>query len=173
MTQAITTGPSINSPPICTDDGPQVVYQDRPQLLFANCTDPDDDNLTYTAGAAPGHGTSATSNDGVVYTADSDWLGEDHVPFTVSDGHGGSTAGQVQVNVNSPEPPTCFQGPIAVSVRPGRSVDLELACCEPPERPADLLPHRPVEGHARRVRRDRRRHLHRRTPAPPAPTRSR
>ena len=43
--------------------------------LFANCTDPDDDNLTYTAGAAPGHGTSATSDDGVVYTADSDWLG--------------------------------------------------------------------------------------------------
>ena len=55
VTQAITTGPSINSPPICTaDDGPQVVYQDRPQLLFANCTNPDDDNLTYTASATPG-----------------------------------------------------------------------------------------------------------------------
>ncbi len=146
VTQAITTGPSINSPPVCTDDGPQVVYQDRPQLLFANCTDPDDDNLTYTAGAAPGHGTSATSADGVVYTADSDWLGEDHVPFTVSDGHGGSTAGQVQVNVNAPEPPTCFQGPIAVSVRPGRSVDLELACWSPQNDPQTYSHSAPSKG---------------------------
>ena len=94
----------------------------------------------------PATARARRATDGVVYTADSDWLGEDHVPFTVSDGHGGSTPGQIQVNVNSPEPPTCFQGPIAVSVRPGRSVDLELACWSPQNDPQTYSHSAPSKG---------------------------
>ena len=54
---------------------PQIVYSGRPALLFPNCTDADDDQLTYAAGAEPGHGTSAASDGELIYTADSDWLG--------------------------------------------------------------------------------------------------
>ena len=138
VTQPITTGAAINLAPVCDDRNfgfRQTVYSGRPAALFPFCTDADGDQITYAAGADPAHGTSSASNGELSYTADTGYVGFDDVPYTASDGHGGSDGGSSAVDVHAPEPPACFQGPIAASVRPGQTVPLQLACFSPQNDP--------------------------------------
>ncbi len=133
VTQAVSTGAAINHAPECDASAftREYVYSDRARELPIPCTDVDDDPITYAAGASPEHGVSATDQGLVVYTAEPDYIGFDEIPFTASDGHGGATGASFPVYVQPPEAPNCLQGPIAKSVRPGKTVQLELACINP------------------------------------------
>jgi hypothetical protein len=148
VTQSITTGPAINHTPVCDETGftPQTVFADRTRELAIGCTDLDDDPIAFAAGAAPEHGTSATSFGQVTYTADAAYTGLDSVPFVASDGHGGSVSASFPVDVRSPEAPSCIQGELAPSVRPGKSVRLELACANPQEDPQTYSATAPAKG---------------------------
>ena len=53
------------------------------------------------------------------------------MPFTASDGHGGSVDGSWPVEVAPPEAPDCNDAPIQVTVRPGSKVSLPLSCFNP------------------------------------------
>jgi len=131
VTQQIITGGTANNAPDCEDFGPEDVYAGHDATLFPSCTDLDGDSLTYGTGAAPAHGTSSVVGNHLHYTAAGGYTGPDSVPFTVSDGHGGTTNSHVEVTVNAPQAPSCFQGPIAVTMRPGTSTDLQLDCFDP------------------------------------------
>ena len=129
VTQTITIGSAVDNDPVCEPSGPATVYAGRPTALFPFCSDPDGDELTYAAGAHPEHGTSSTSGNHLVYTADTGYIGADAVPFTVSDGHGGSATASQPVQVHAPEAPTC--NPVTLTARPGTSRSIQLACSNP------------------------------------------
>ncbi len=132
VTQAITTGSSANNDPVCQAFGaPTTVYAGHAASLFPFCTDPDGDALSFAAGATPAHGTSSASGGGLSYTGNAGYSGPDTVPFTVTDGHGGSTSGTIDVDVHQPQPPACSQGPIHVNARPGDTADVQLSCSNP------------------------------------------
>ena len=148
VTQVIATGTAINHAPVCDIDDldRETVFSDRPAELGIFCTDLDEDPISYSAGAAPDHGASETGDGRVVYTAEEGYIGFDEVPFSASDGHGGTTGGSFPVNVHAPEAPNCFQGEIAKSVRPGSSVWLELACSTPQGDPQTYSATTPSKG---------------------------
>ena len=134
VTQAITTGAAINHAP----DLRRERVHPRVRLLGparASSRSPAPTSTTTRSPTPPAHrpehGTSTTDDGLVVYTAEPDYIGFDEVPFTASDGHGGTTGASFPVNVQPPEAPNCLQGPIAKSVRPGKTVRLELACINP------------------------------------------
>ena len=131
VTQQITTGSAANNAPNCQNTGTESVYAGHAQSLFTFCTDLDHDPLTYSVGSPPAHGTSSIVANHLRYTANGGYTGPDSVPFSVSDGHGGTTPGHVDVDVLAPEVPTCFQGPITLTMRPGSSTDLQLDCFDP------------------------------------------
>eukprot|EP00456_Euglypha_rotunda_P090870 TRINITY_DN95315_c0_g1_i1.p1 TRINITY_DN95315_c0_g1~~TRINITY_DN95315_c0_g1_i1.p1 ORF type:complete len:175 (-),score=18.84 TRINITY_DN95315_c0_g1_i1:10-483(-) len=63
-------------------------------------TDVDGDVLTYTAGAAPAHGTVVVNPNGTyTYTPDPNYNGADHFTILVDDGHGGLIALPVNITV--------------------------------------------------------------------------
>lgn len=69
---------------------------------LSNDSDPDSDTLSVTAVAsAPSHGT-AVRNSGtqVTYTPTTGYSGPDNFTYTVSDGHGNTSAGTVNVTVS-------------------------------------------------------------------------
>ena len=164
VTQQITTGSAINHAPVCDDTNfgfRQTVYSGRPAALFPFCSDADGDQVSYAAGAHPAHGTSSASNGELSYTADTGYVGFDDVPYTASDGHGGSDSGSYPVDV---------QAPAAAHVQPGsdhghRAARQDRAAAalllQPAERSADVLPHRRVQGHAGQLQLVRPRRLHR------------
>ncbi|WP_425100643.1 Ig-like domain-containing protein [Tropicibacter sp. S64] len=66
----------------------------------ANDTDPDGDPLTVTAVGTPTNGTAVLNGDGTVtYTPNTDFVGTDVIPYTVTDGNGGTDTGQIIVTV--------------------------------------------------------------------------
>ncbi|MEA2312497.1 MAG: large repetitive protein, partial [Solirubrobacteraceae bacterium] len=148
VTQQITTGPNVNHAPDCSSTFPDTVYSGRPSELGIFCEDADFDPIQFTAGAKPAHGTSSTSADhAVVYLADTGYTGPDAVPFGADDGHGGTTTGSWPVDVAAPQAPSCFQGPIADSVRPGGHVTLQLECSSPQDDPQSYAaPTAPSKG---------------------------
>ena len=122
-------------------------YSGRPRQIFVFCGDPDDDEVTLAVGAAPEHGTSSAGNGFITYTPAAGYLGPDAVPFTASDGHGGTFTGEIPIDVRAPEAPTCTQGPIAETVRPGGTVSLTLFCFSPQGDPQTLsTPVAPAKG---------------------------
>ncbi|MFL5757664.1 MAG: Ig-like domain-containing protein, partial [Chloroflexota bacterium] len=135
VVQAITTG-NVNNPPVCDESGGATqVYAGRPGRLFPSCFDLDQDSLTYTAPTQPAHGTSSVSNNQLTYLAGAGYTGTDSVPYTAADGHGGSASSAIPVDVFAPERPTCVQGPITATVRPGGATTLELDCFSPQDDP--------------------------------------
>ena len=136
VSQQITTGAAVNHAPVCEDGSfRQTVYSGRPAALFPFCSDADNDQLTFAAGAKPVHGTSSASNGELNYTADTGYVGFDDVPYTASDGHGGSAGGSYAVDVHAPQRPGCVQGTLAATVRPGKTVSLQLNCFSPQDDP--------------------------------------
>jgi len=79
-----------------TEDTPLVI---TPTTLLGNDTDADNDSLTITSVQGATHGTVALSNGNVVFTPAANYNGPATFTYTVSDGHGGTTTGTVNVNV--------------------------------------------------------------------------
>jgi len=70
--------------------------------LTGNDIDVDGDSLTITAVGDAGHGQVILNADGTVtYTADANYNGADSFTYTISDGHGGSDTGTVNVGVQA------------------------------------------------------------------------
>jgi outer membrane protein OmpA-like peptidoglycan-associated protein len=70
--------------------------------VLANDSDPDGDALVVTAVGAAAHGSVALNPNGVIrYTMSSSvgWQGTDHFVYTIGDGQGGSSTGDVIVSV--------------------------------------------------------------------------
>ena len=113
----------------------------------------DGDQVTFTTRGQPAHGSASASNGQLTYTGDAGYAGPDSVPFTATDGHGATVEGSWPVEVAPPEVPDCIDGPIEVTVRPGRTVSLPLFCFNPQGDPQTFsAPTPPTQGHARRLR---------------------
>lgn len=69
--------------------------------VLANDTDGNNDPLSLVSIGNAQNGTTAIQNGRVVYTPRADWSGNDMFTYTVSDGAGGTSVGQVQVTVNA------------------------------------------------------------------------
>ena len=72
--------------------------------VLANDTDADGDTLTLTAVSTEGSGTVALNSDGISvdYTPSADFVGQEIITYTVSDGTGNSTTGTLLVYMSYP-----------------------------------------------------------------------
>ncbi|MFN3735516.1 Ig-like domain-containing protein, partial [Comamonas testosteroni] len=76
------------------------VDEDQPFSGKVTGTDKDGDDLTYSQGTGPNHGTVVVNPDGsYTYTPNKDWNGTDSFEVIVDDGKGGQTTTTVTVNV--------------------------------------------------------------------------
>ena len=90
--------------------------------VLSNDEDPDGDPLTIDGVTASNGGTVEINPDGTLsYTPAADFIGEETLTYTVSDGQGGLTQGQVTVNVRS-----LADGPIALDDRVTVDEDAQL-----------------------------------------------
>ena len=90
------------------NDAPEAVAdtvrtaEDEPVVInvLANDTDVEDDALSVESVTAPSHGTARiAAGGGVEYAPETDYYGSDRFTYTVSDGNGGTTEGEVEVEV--------------------------------------------------------------------------
>ena len=70
--------------------------------LTANDSDPEDDALTVTAVTGAQHGVVALAGGQVTFTPDVGYFGPASFSYTLSDGHGGSASGLVNITVAAP-----------------------------------------------------------------------
>ena len=70
--------------------------------VLANDTDADGDTLTITAASSASHGTTVVNPGGTIrYTPAANYNGADAFSYTISDGHGGTAVGFVDVTVTA------------------------------------------------------------------------
>jgi hypothetical protein len=106
-TVSLTINP-VNDPPVAVDDSVSTA-QGTPRLIavLGNDSDPDGDTLSIQSVTDPAHGSAVIQGTEVLYTPDPGYVGLDTFGYTCSDGHGGSDAAQVTVDVgNVNDPPT-------------------------------------------------------------------
>jgi putative nucleotidyltransferase with HDIG domain len=120
---------SVNDAPVAVDDTVRVAEDSgvaRLRLL-ANDSDPDGDGLTVTAVSDPQHGAvKGSPARGFGYAPAPDFNGADHLTYTVSDGHGGSTTAAVDVVV-APVDDAPVVGPAAYAAIVGRRLTVGAA----------------------------------------------
>ncbi len=88
-------------PPVCAG-GTATALVGQAITVGLGCSDPNNDPLTHTIAAAPGHGTLGTIDNGagtVVYTPAAGFIGGDTFTVQASDGTLGSGTGTVTVDV--------------------------------------------------------------------------
>jgi large repetitive protein len=98
---AVTVTP-VNDDPVAVDDSLSTVEDQQASLnVRANDTDVDGDTLLVTTPApAAAHGTVSCLGGGAcTYTPDPGYNGPDSFQYTISDGHGGTDTGTVNVTV--------------------------------------------------------------------------
>ncbi|VUZ25498.1 Uncharacterised protein, partial [uncultured Comamonas sp.] len=88
--------------------------EDTPVSGKVTGTDPDGDDLTYTKGSGPAHGTVTVNEDGsYTYVPGPDYVGEDSFEVIVKDGKGNETTTTVTVTVtpvnDDPTAPNYFE----------------------------------------------------------------
>lgn len=112
-TVTIAIAPANDGPPIANTDNAGT-YADTPVLIdvLANDTDIDGDPLSISALGDAGHGTVQIENGKVRYTPAAGYTGSDAFNYTVTDGAGGFTQGNVNVTIVPLQPGT----PTAVSI---------------------------------------------------------
>jgi len=97
------SGP-VNTPPVAGTD-PATTDEDNSVSVnvLSNDSDDDGDILSVTGVTNGAHGTVSIDggNASVTYTPEANYHGPDSFTYTVSDGHGGSDTGTVNVTVNS------------------------------------------------------------------------
>ena len=75
------------------------------------CSDEDADTVTFATNGQPAHGSSRTNGGQITYTANAGYVGPDSVPFTASDGHGGTDSGSWPVDVHAAGGAELHSGP--------------------------------------------------------------
>ena len=102
-TVTVTITPPPNRPPVANDDQATTAYNTPATIdVLANDTDADADTLSLTAVTTPAHGATAINNGKVNYAPATNYFGADSFDYTVSDGHGGTDTGTVNVTVMPP-----------------------------------------------------------------------
>lgn len=105
----------VNHAPVANNDSVATV-QDTPVTtanVLSNDTDSDGDTLSVSAFTQAAHGAVVNNNNGTFkYTPVTGWYGTDAFTYTVSDGHGGTAVGTVNVTVAQAAPPV-NQPPVA------------------------------------------------------------
>jgi VCBS repeat-containing protein len=94
---------SINDNPVAANDS-ATTTKDTPVTInvLANDSDRDGGTLSITGVGTASHGTAVIQSGNVVYTPTSGYTGTDGFTYTISDGQGGTTVGNVSVSVNAP-----------------------------------------------------------------------
>ena len=94
---------SVNDAPFANADAALINENTVATIsVLANDTDIENDILTVTAVGAPAHGATAINLDRTIsYTPQTDWFGVDSFTYTIDDGNGGVTVGNVTVTVNN------------------------------------------------------------------------
>jgi VCBS repeat-containing protein len=113
----ITVGGS-NDPPIASDDSANVLEDSTNNqiIVLLNDQDPDGDNLTVISVGVPGHGTTSTDGQYCFYTPTPNYFGSDLFTYTISDGHGGTDIGNVNVMVSGVNDPPNANNDVATVV---------------------------------------------------------
>ncbi|MDR9852064.1 Ig-like domain-containing protein [Paenibacillus sp. VCA1] len=94
--------PPANRPPM-TSNTEETTWKNTSVTGSVYGIDPDGDQLTFTKGSDPTHGTVTVNPDGTwKYVPDPDFTGTDSFEVTVSDGKGGTSTSTVTVNVTEP-----------------------------------------------------------------------
>ncbi|MEW6219009.1 MAG: Ig-like domain-containing protein, partial [Thermodesulfobacteriota bacterium] len=100
-TVAITVRP-VNDPPVAASDTASTPQgQAVTVAVLANDTDPDNEPLTLASASNGRGGTARLDGDRAVYTPGPDFSGRDTFAYQVTDGHGGSATGTVEVTVQA------------------------------------------------------------------------
>ncbi len=109
-----TAGPS-NGAPAAIDDGATVAENGSVTIfVLANDSDPDGDSLSVTAVTSGTNGAVTTDGAIVTYTPYTGFSGSDSFAYTLSDGRGGTSTGNVAVTVTpSAMPPAAPSGVVA------------------------------------------------------------
>ena len=95
--QSVNDAPVANADSATTDEDTAVNVS-----VLANDTDVDGDNLAVSGVTNGTHGTAtANANNTITYTPGANYFGPDTFTYTVSDGHGGTASGTVNVTVQS------------------------------------------------------------------------
>jgi VCBS repeat-containing protein len=103
-------GPNINNAPVAADDAATTVAGQELALaastLLSNDTDADKDPLTVTAAGGGVHGTASfdAATKTLHFAPDAGYSGPASFTYTVSDGHGGTTNGTVNVTITPAAP---------------------------------------------------------------------
>jgi hypothetical protein len=108
----------------------------------ANDTDPGSDALKVISVTTPAHGTATItqSGTGVMYLPVSNYTGADSFSYVVSDGDGGTSAGNVTVDVVSTLPPPPVATPDQVSLQGSLSTgDVQELFFDPRQNDIDPL----------------------------------
>jgi YD repeat-containing protein len=101
----ISVSSAPNSPPVANTDSWSVVHnQSVTNDPRGNDTDPNGDSLTVTGVGSPSHGLASFTGTSVTYTPNWVYVGADSFTYTISDGHGGSTTGTINVNATNANP---------------------------------------------------------------------
>ncbi len=105
--QITVTVEPVNDPPVAQGDE-AVTRQGTPVVVdvLANDSDVEGDPLSVTQVTSPSHGAATTGIMGrITYVPTVDYIGPDSFEYTVVDGRGGSTTGQVIITVTASAPP--------------------------------------------------------------------
>ena len=92
---------NVNDPPVAVDDTAHTAVGTLVNVnVLSNDSDVDLDTLTVTGATVPAHGTATVKpNYTIDYTPTGGYVGADTFNYTVSDGHGGTDTGAVNVTV--------------------------------------------------------------------------
>ncbi|PID48466.1 MAG: hypothetical protein CR991_11680 [Proteobacteria bacterium] len=108
----------INSNPVATDDHASTTRNVSVTInVLANDTDAEGDTLSIIDVSGASHGSTRLSDNQVIYTPHTDYIGTDSFIYTVDDGQGGTDRASVSVSIarNPSEPPegSSNQAPVA------------------------------------------------------------
>ncbi|MEO8683834.1 MAG: Ig-like domain-containing protein, partial [Devosia sp.] len=97
---SVPDGPT-NAAPVAVTDTISVAEDASVVIsVLANDTDANGDALSVTGAGAPAHGTAVINQNGTItYTPTANYAGADSFTYSISDGHGGSATGTVNLTV--------------------------------------------------------------------------
>ncbi len=114
----------INDPPVAAPDG-GATRENIPVIIpvLANDTDPEGNPLTVTAASTPPNGmTSRLADNTVLYQPHPNFTGSETFTYTVNDGQGGTSVGQVTVVVGEALERVAVLATNSVALRTGSDV---------------------------------------------------